>query len=164
MVFCTGCKQDKPKSEFHKSSSRSTGIQWQCKKCKNKATSEAHKIQYHLNPEKWRAKARELWKKNKIKYRANNRVRAWKRKVDILTHYSNGTPKCNCCGETEIKFLSLDHINGLSPEEKKKGRIRSAGHTFYSKLKLKGYPKGFQVLCYNCNCAKGFYGQCPHKR
>lgn len=26
------------------------------------------------------------------------------------------------------------------------------------------YPKGFQVLCHNCNLAKGFYGKCPHQK
>ena len=24
------------------------------------------------------------------------------------------------------------------------------------------YPEGFQVLCSNCNFAKGKYGSCPH--
>lgn len=27
-----------------------------------------------------------------------------------------------------------------------------------------GYPKGFRVLCHNCNMAIGFYGYCPHSR
>lgn len=25
------------------------------------------------------------------------------------------------------------------------------------------YPKGFRVLCHNCNQAIGSYGECPHK-
>ena len=30
-------------------------------------------------------------------------------------------------------------------------------------LKKLGYPKdGYQLLCHNCNCAKGWYGACPH--
>ena len=36
--------------------------------------------------------------------------------------------------------------------------------TFYKWLCSKGYPPGYQVLCYNCNC--GRYrngGVCPHK-
>jgi hypothetical protein len=24
------------------------------------------------------------------------------------------------------------------------------------------FPDGFQVLCHNCNLAKGYYGECPH--
>jgi hypothetical protein len=31
-------------------------------------------------------------------------------------------------------------------------------------LKRNGYPKGFRVLCHNCNSARGLYGYCPHKR
>ena len=35
----------------------------------------------------------------------------------------------------------------------------------YRWLKKHGFPKeGFQLLCYNCNCAKGFFGKCPHKK
>ena len=26
------------------------------------------------------------------------------------------------------------------------------------------YPPGYQVLCHNCNLAKGFYGSCPHQK
>jgi hypothetical protein len=27
-----------------------------------------------------------------------------------------------------------------------------------------GYPDTFQLLCHNCNLARGFYGTCPHQR
>ena len=30
-------------------------------------------------------------------------------------------------------------------------------------LKNNNYPKGFQILCWNCNFAKGVLGQCPHQ-
>ena len=31
------------------------------------------------------------------------------------------------------------------------------------KLVIKNYyPKNLQILCHNCNMAKGFYGECPH--
>lgn len=162
MTICPVCKIDKDNSEFYKSSSRSTGIQYLCKKCSNIKVTAGHKIKYDANPEKYRKLARERYKLNQVRYSANNRARAWQRKVDTLTYYSGGTPTCNCCGEKEIKFLTIDHINGLSVEEKKHSRNRG-GHTFYSKLKKQGYPSGYQVLCYNCNCAKGFYGQCPHR-
>ena len=26
------------------------------------------------------------------------------------------------------------------------------------------FPKGFQILCHNCNVAKGLYGECPHEK
>lgn len=37
-----------------------------------------------------------------------------------------------------------------------------AGSRFYVWLKKNNYPPGFQILCYNCNCAKGHFGYCPH--
>jgi len=32
----------------------------------------------------------------------------------------------------------------------------------YVWLKRNYFPTGFQLLCHNCNLAKGFYGKCPH--
>ena len=26
------------------------------------------------------------------------------------------------------------------------------------------FPKGFQILCHNCNSAKAVYGKCPHEK
>jgi hypothetical protein len=75
-----------------------------------------------------------------------------------MQHY--GGTKCICCNETEIRFLTIDHINGGG--SKHRAEI-GHGKTIYSWLKNNGYPNGYQVLCYNCNCAKGFYGECPHE-
>lgn len=85
-----------------------------------------------------------------------------KLKIEVFTHYSNGTPKCTCCGETEIKFLSIDHINGGGGKHIRK--IKRFGSSFYQWLKQYNYPSGYQVLCMNCNFAKGHFGECPHKQ
>jgi hypothetical protein len=37
------------------------------------------------------------------------------------------------------------------------------GVRFYSWLRRNNYPEGYQVLCFNCNIAKGLYGVCPHQ-
>ncbi len=42
-------------------------------------------------------------------------------------------------------------------------RANPGGSVLYSWLKKQGYPPGFQVLCHNCNLAKGYYGACPHQ-
>jgi len=93
---------------------------------------------------------------NKRKAEAGKRLR-----LDVLTHYSSGTPKCACCGETILEFLALDHINGGGQIHRKE---IGSGHSLSRWLIRTGYPEGFQILCHNCNCAKGFYGQCPHQR
>lgn len=66
--------------------------------------------------------------------------------------------KCQCCGETEPKFLAIDHINGGGM----KAREKHIGYSFYLSL-FKTPRQDLQVLCHNCNMAKGFYGQCPHQ-
>ncbi len=94
-------------------------------------------------------------KRNEITKKYIRRLR-----LSVLTHYGGDPPKCACCGESEIKFLTIDHINGRGREDHK--RV-GGGSGFYCWLKRNNFPEGFQVLCYNCNCTKGFYGQCPHQ-
>lgn len=79
--------------------------------------------------------------------------------MEALNAYSNGDPKCACCGERELDFLALDHINNDGAEHRR--RVRKL---MYKHLKDEGYPPGIQVLCHNCNVAKGLYGSCPHQR
>src|SRR5258708_700043 len=100
------------------------------------------------------------------KYRDANpmRVKAWvdksKRGIRMAAyqHYSGEVPFCACCGETTWEFLCIDHIEGNG----RKHRM-TIGGDIAPWLKKNGYPSGFQVLCHNCNMAKGMYGECPHK-
>ena len=72
---------------------------------------------------------------------------------------------CACCGETEITFLTIDHIDGSGREHRGKvlGNRSTGGDRFYRWLKKNDFPPGFQVLCRNCNWGKHIYGKCPHK-
>lgn len=97
--------------------------------------------------------------------RLENRKRAvnlnnLRKRIACLTHYSKGDiPECCCCGEREVKFLSIDHINGGGNKHRKAERISNIFHY----LARNGFPEGYQTLCHNCNMAKGFYGSCPHQ-
>lgn len=83
-------------------------------------------------------------------------------RLKALQHYAQAnTPYCRCCGEMTYEFLSLDHIHGNGGQHRKQCR---AGSAFYRWLRMDGYPEGYQVLCYNCNTAKGHHGVCPHRR
>lgn len=64
--------------------------------------------------------------------------------------------KCNFCHHSIREHLTIDHINGILTEEDKKHR--SSGG-LYRYLVKNNFPKdNYQLLCYNCNCAKGFFG------
>lgn len=77
-------------------------------------------------------------------------------KANVLSAYG---AKCVCCGEEDQDKLEMDHIFGGGSKEKKSYPSRNI--YFF----LKGRPidrKKFQVLCHNCNQAKGSFGTCPH--
>jgi len=93
-----------------------------------------------------------------VEVRRRTREEQRRLKREVLTHY--GGCRCACCGESEIQFLSIDHIHGGGTQHRKQIGRRS----MYAWLKKQGYPDGFQVLCMNCNFAKGSFGQCPHER
>jgi len=84
-------------------------------------------------------------------------------KREVYAHYGNG--KCQCCGETEYTFLTMDHINNDGAQHRRELKYHSAtGHGFYVWLRKNNFPEGFQVLCQNCNVGKWRNGGvCPHK-
>lgn len=81
-------------------------------------------------------------------------------KIEVLSVYSGGDPKCSCCGEANLPFLGIDHI---VPYSKSPGAVKGERRrgTNYHNLKKEKYPPGYQVLCHNCNQAKRTYDVCP---
>ena len=98
--------------------------------------------------------------KGKITIARIRKKRAQKQKLICLVHYGGNPPRCACCGETMIEFLSIDHINGGGTQHFK--RIHAFGQGFYCWLIKKEFPEGYRVLCMNCNFSLGHYGYCPH--
>lgn len=90
-------------------------------------------------------------------------------RIEAIEHYCNGSIKCQCpkCDVTDIRFLTIDHINGDGNTHRRdlsKSKKSNPGSSrIYSWLKQHNYPDGFQILCFNCNCAKGIFGICPHE-
>lgn len=76
----------------------------------------------------------------------------------VLQHYG---AVCTCCGEKELGFLSVDHLYGGGNQHRTS--LGRSGTTFYRWLIKSDYPTGYQILCHNCNMAKGFYKECPHQ-
>lgn len=89
--------------------------------------------------------------------RAREGVRLLRKRA--LTMYGG---RCVCCGETTNEFLTFDHIEPIGGLRKLM-KHQPTGYNLYKWL-LQEQRTTMQILCYNCNCAKGFYGSCPHKR
>lgn len=78
----------------------------------------------------------------------------------ILNTYGS---QCACCGETELAFLSLDHINNDGAQHRKARGPQGA--CIYLDVIREGYPKDrYQILCMNCNWARRYGKTCPHQR
>ena len=95
-----------------------------------------------------------------IKNRIKRKVFNDKRKLDVLSYYSNGKLKCVCCEYDQIDGLSIDHIDGRINANHPKGL---SGGRLYHFLQKNNYPPEYQTLCLNCNAAKGHHKICPHK-
>lgn len=78
-------------------------------------------------------------------------------KLFIINYFGN---KCKECGETDIRCLSLDHVNNDGHLDKKseKGN-RQVTPTWYAKLykminSNQQLPRELQLLCFNCHAKK----------
>ena len=58
------------------------------------------------NPDKVKVWARNCKIKNRDRNNAIRRKISKTRRIMVLSHYSNGTPHCKCCGETQRVFLT----------------------------------------------------------
>lgn len=80
-------------------------------------------------------------------------------KADVFAIYGN---RCACCGEDDNRFLTVDHVFNDGYKERKQGHRTT--QTLYSALRKNGYSERYQLLCWNCNCAKNHHqGVCPHE-
>lgn len=90
----------------------------------------------------------------------------WFRKLreDVLRHYGGENPLCECCGHTDSRVLTIDHIKGGGREHR---LVTGKGMAFYRWLQKNEYPAGFRLLCHNCNHVRGhvrgYVGPCPHE-
>lgn len=127
---------------------------------KNKEKNEAYQKEYRAaNKEKIQEYNEQYWIDNKEKLNESNKYFRTVLKVKFVELYGG---KCNCCGEPDIDFLTLDHVqnDGKTDRGSYKGNYRA-----YKKAISAFTPDIYQVLCYNCNHAKhNNGGVCPHQR
>jgi hypothetical protein len=159
---CPRCKNVLPLSSFDKNNSRIDKVGYYCKQCR----SELQKIWLAKNPQRRRESSHNYYHQNPERGRANAAKIRKKLRMDVIEHYSGGKPICACCGEQQIEFLTIDHIaeNGSAHRaEISNGKNKANNAQVFRWLRDNGYPEGFQVLCFNCNCAKHIYKICPHQ-
>lgn len=84
--------------------------------------------------------------------------KAWRDKIKRAAIDGYGAV-CACCGELQYEFLTIDHVNNDGGVERKATKYQIG---IYQKIIAQNFPASYQILCYNCNCAKGVYGSCPH--
>ena len=112
------------------------------------------------DPESRKAYDRKRWIKRREKYNPRRRVMGKIQresiKTEALAHYSKQSLGCAFCGESEIEFLTIDHIEGRKNTNHPK---KLDGDHLYFWLKKNNFPSGFQTLCFNCNSAKEFMGR-----
>jgi len=171
---CSKCKKSLPLTPkyFTRGGVQTDGYSCYCKQCIKTYT----KIWRLKNPSKVKDMDKKAYQKNSNKSKEkskrwrllnkerNNELQLISRnrlKEDTFNYYSGNNPVCICCGEQHFKFLTLDHIdahkNGNHTDKPR------SGFKLYRWLRSHNFPSGFQILCYNCNLAKGHYGVCPHK-
>lgn len=165
MRKCSGCKKTKSDDQFRDYPQRPSGKDNYCRECRRERNRryyhDHHKAQIaraktyrDSNRELVNLRNRERHHKNPELFRERSRKTNAELRRRVFDHYGW---KCKCCGEAQPEFLTIDHINGGGSKH-----IREVG-SFYRWLIKNSFPEGFQSLCYNCNCAKGKIGICPHQ-
>ena len=88
-------------------------------------------------------------------------------RLKVLKYYSDGKLNCNCCGEDNVEFLTIDHIGGGGNMHRNlltaNKEVQRGSGNFVRWLIKQDYPSGYRVLCYNCNVSLGIHGYCPHE-
>jgi len=106
--------------------------------------------------------------KQKERKRKQNRERQKRMfpilRKQVLEKYGGIPSKCECCGETIMEFLTIDHINGDGHIDRKMSN-RSGLYYYKCLLKEDIDRSKYRILCYNCNCFKKHDKDriCPHK-
>ena len=126
-----------------------------CKKIQRKLWEEKNPNYGH----EWNIKNRDrvkathkVWRSNHPNYlNMKNRQYRKRDRLIILKHYSPDLV-CQRCGFSDIRALSIDHINGGGGKHMRDNRIEGSG--FYRWIIRNNFPKEFQVLCMNCQWIK----------
>lgn len=137
------------------------------KKCKKELNSGIRKEQlseynhqYYLgNIERCKANRKRYYEANRericLTESLRRKIACHKLKEEVLTYYGSGKLACIKCGFSDIRALSIDHLNGNGAKHRKEVASEGGGSNFYAWLKKQDFPEGYQTLCMNCQWIKG---------
>ena len=123
-------------------------------------------------------KAKDKARQQTTRYKEKKKNNRDEKRLKILQEYSkrhskSDVPCCRCCGEhSHVDFLSIDHILGKKEMDLIPELVEIEYSSKSKDLKLSNwiidnnFPEYFQVLCHNCNFAKGIKRNnhtCPHE-
>jgi cytochrome c553 len=143
--------------DFPNTSSSKDGKYSWCRKCH----SERGKKWYKKNATKRKAQVKAYRDSRLLESRTRERNYGYRQKLAALIQYGGDPPTCKCCGESIVAFLTIDHKDG-GGNAHRRSLNGLGGRNFYVWLRKQGWPKGYQVLCFNCNVGTGLHGECPH--
>jgi hypothetical protein len=167
---CRKCGVKKPIEAFKKHSK---------KEYRRRSCHECDRIDFTAVHQKWRDEnrtyVRDKSRINMSNWRANmtpEQKQAFDAKMAVKANvrrerlrmvvYSGYGRVCACCGEDELLFLSIDHVNNDGYMRRKNGEGHG-GEQLFVKIVRENFPPDFQLLCMNCNHGKARNGGiCPH--
>jgi hypothetical protein len=180
MKFCSGCKQQFPATTeyFYSHKTHKDGFRSRCKICQRKELAIYEKTHPEVRKRselRYREKNREvlrererqperkavrtLWvDKNRAYIYQRQKDRRSVLRAEMLHAYGW---QCACCGETEERFLTLEHTRRDGAIHK---RTVGTGVAVWRDLRKRGWPQdgSYTLLCWNCNCATANGEPCPH--
>jgi len=110
----------------------------------------------HKNNTKYHKERRHNDKEFRDRTNRHHREAKERRRLKLIDYYSEGKNRCACCGEENLRMLTLDHINNDGYKIRYKDRYTEINRTL---------PADIQVLCYNCNCGRQNNKYiCPHEQ
>lgn len=153
---CSRCEQTLLISEFGTFIERRIG---KSRGANSKLRPEGGRLYYN-------ARCKSCARKATNEYNRNNRALVTKHRRDSLYRlrdivYEHYGARCSCCGESEISFLTIDHMDNDGHLHRK--RVNGNQFALYRSIINDGFPDNLQVACYNCNCGRvRNNGVCPH--
>jgi hypothetical protein len=175
---CSVCLQLLPIEFFYPSKTKHGGRQSECKTCRGKMNQKYRQqnrskiseyfarykqqnpevmLKYQGSPK--RRTTNNAWvEKNRELINAQRRRRLIELRNEVYTAYGN---RCSCCGETDARFLSIEHRERDGAHHRRE--LGGSGMPTYRFLQKHGYPTDkYTLLCMNCNWATRFGDPCPH--